>query len=191
MIQIDHTVISLDVFEQAFACDLKQCQGACCIEGDSGAPLEDNEVEQIESNLENILKFIPEKSAITIKEFGFYFIDSDGDKVTQLNNNKECVFTCFENGIAFCGIEKAFEKNQSSIRKPVSCYLYPIRLTKYSSFTAVNYHAWDICKPAIENGKKANLHVYEVCKNALIQFFGEEWYNKLLQAADYVKNSKK
>lgn len=191
MIQIDNTIISLDVIEQTFVCDLSQCKGACCVEGDSGAPLEDNEIEQIEANLENILKFLPEKSVNIIREKGFYFIDNDGDKVTQLVNNKECVFAYFDNGIALCGIETAYKNKQSSIKKPISCYLYPIRLTKYSSFVAVNYHKWDICATAIEKGKKTNIHVYETCKNALIQHFGQEWYDKLIQAANYIKMSKK
>ena len=190
MIQIDHTIISLDVLEQPFACNLSHCKGACCVEGDSGAPLEDDEITKIEDNFFIIQKYLPKKSLDTIQQFGFYFIDNDGDKVTQLNQNKECVFAYFENQIAYCGIEKAFLENNISIRKPISCYLYPIRLTKYSSFIAVNYHAWEICKPAIENGKKKNLKVYEVCKDALIEYFGQEWYNKLTQAAQYISKNK-
>lgn len=190
MIQIDNTIISLDVFEQSFACNLLHCKGACCVEGDSGAPLEDNEIKEIASNLDVIQLYIPEKSINTIRKYGFFFIDNDDDKVTQLNENKECVFACFENNIAYCGIEKAYLEHKISIQKPISCYLYPIRLTKYSSFIAVNYHAWDICKPAIENGKKNNLHVYEVCKDALIQYFGEKWYQKLLQASQYINLKK-
>ena len=190
MIQIDHTIVSLDVIEQPFACNLSHCKGACCVEGDSGAPLEDDEIKNIEANLDIIQSYLPEKSIKTINEIGFFFIDRDGDKVTQLNQNKECVFSCFENNIAYCGIEKAYLEKNITIRKPISCFLYPIRLTKYSSFIAVNYHAWDICKPAIENGKKNNLQVYEVCKSALIQYFGQEWYDKLLQAAEYIKNKK-
>lgn len=190
MIQIDNTIVSLDVLEQPFSCNINHCKGACCIEGDSGAPLEDDEIQKIEYNLQIIQNYIPEKSVKTIREFGFYFIDNDGDKVTQLNQNKECVFTCFENGITYCGIEKAHLEHQINIRKPISCYLYPIRLTKYSSFIAVNYHAWDICKPAIENGRKKKLYVYEACKSALIQYFGEEWYEKLLQAKHYFNDKK-
>lgn len=190
MIQIDHTIVSLDVIEQPFACNLSHCKGACCVEGDSGAPLEEDEIKKIASNLDIIQSYIPVKSIQTIYEHGFFFVDNDGDNVTQLNQNKECVFACFENNIAYCGIEKAFLENKISIRKPISCSLYPIRLTKYSSFIAVNYHAWDICKPAIDNGKKNNLHVYEACKSALIQCFGQEWYNKLLQAVQYVNKNK-
>ncbi|NSW44448.1 MAG: DUF3109 family protein [Bacteroidales bacterium] len=190
MIQIDHTIVSLDVIEQPFACHLMHCKGACCVEGDSGAPLEDHEIIKIEENINIIQKYLPHKSLQTIQQFGFYFIDNDGDKVTQLNQNKECVFTCFENNIAYCSIEKAFLDNKISFRKPISCFLYPIRLTKYSSFIAINYHAWNICKPAIENGKKNNIKVYEACKDALIEYFGQEWYDKLLQAAEFVNNKK-
>jgi len=190
MIQIDHTVISLDVFEKFFQCNLSKCKGACCVYGDSGAPLEPDEISSIQHSLGEIKPFLSQKSCNTIQSYDFYYTDSDGDTVTQLNNNKECVFAFFEKDIAFCAIEKAFEAGKIKIRKPISCFLYPVRLTKYPSFVAVNYHSWNICKPAIENGRKNNVKVFETCKEALCQYFGTEWYNKVLEAAAYLDNKK-
>jgi hypothetical protein len=123
MIQIDHTIVSLDVIEQPFACNLSHCKGACCVEGDSGAPLEDDEIKNIEANLDIIQSYLPEKSIKTINEIGFFFIDSDGDKVTQLNQNKECVFSCFENNIAYWASKKRIWK-KISLFENYLCFLY-------------------------------------------------------------------
>jgi hypothetical protein len=190
MIQIDHTVISLDVFEKYFQCELSKCKGACCVYGDSGAPIEVNEITSIQKSFDLIKPFLSEKSLETIRIHDFYYVDSDGDTVTQLNHNKECVFTFFEDGIAYCAIEKAYFTNKIEIRKPISCFLYPIRLTKYSSFIAVNYHPWDICKFAVENGRKNGIRIFETCKDALCQYFGEEWYQKVLEASKYLEKNK-
>ncbi len=186
MIEIDNTITSLEVIETPFYCDLDKCKGACCVEGDSGAPLEIEEIQLIEQFLPIIEQYLPEKSKKLIKELGFYYIDNDGDRVTQLHNNKECVFVYFENDIALCAIEKAHLNNHIPIQKPISCHLYPIRLTPYSSFTAINYHSWDICIPARIKGKEENTAVYQFCKEPLCKKFGKEWFEKLLLAVQYI-----
>jgi hypothetical protein len=190
MIQIDDKIVSLDVIEKDFFCDINACRGACCVEGDSGAPLEQEEILAIEEALPSVLNQLPQHSIEIIEKNGVAMIDNDGDLVTPLINNKECAFVVFKNGIANCAIEKSWEKGICKIQKPVSCHLYPIRLTKYATFTAVNYHAWEICNPALEKGKKSGTKIYEFAKSALIRKFGEDWYNQLCLAAEYVLTKK-
>lgn len=179
MIEIDDTITSLDVVSERFKCDLKTCKGACCIEGDGGAPLEADEVDEIEKNLQLILPYIPQKARKIIEEKGFHYTDSDGDILTMLVDDKECVFTTFTGGIAFCGIEQAFNDGKLAFRKPISCHLYPIRLTKYTTFEAVNYHKWDICDCARKKGKEENCRVFEFLKEPLVRKYGSEWYAAL------------
>lgn len=179
MIEIDKTIVSLDVVTKRFVCDLTKCKGACCIEGDGGAPLEDSEIEQIFKYLEVISPYLTEISRQTIAEKGLFEVDDDGDKLTVLNPGLECAYSIIENGIMFCGIEKAFNEGKIPFRKPISCYLYPVRLTKYTQFEAVNYHKWNICRCAREKGSKENVRVYEFLKAPLIEKFGQEWYDVL------------
>jgi len=188
MVQIEDAIVSLDVIEKEFSCDMFACKGACCVAGDSGAPLEPDEILAIENAMPSISNFLSEKSLEVIEKSGIAVIDSDGDLVTPLLNQKECAFVVFKNGIAECAIEKSWEKGICTLQKPISCHLYPIRLKKYNSFTAVNYHPWEICNPAIKNGKINQKHIYEFAKSALIRKFGKEWYHQLCLAADYVLN---
>ncbi|OFX35832.1 MAG: hypothetical protein A2X08_15845 [Bacteroidetes bacterium GWA2_32_17] len=188
MIQIDDKIVSSDIFEKMFLCNIIACKGSCCVAGDSGAPIEPDEILAIKEALPSIYCLLSEQSIQTIEKNGVAAIDSDGDLVTVLNNDKECAFVIFENGIAACAIEKSFEKGKCKIPKPVSCHLYPIRLKKYSTFTTVNYDQWDICKHAIENGKNSGVPIYKFAKNALIRKFGKKWYDELCVAANYVLN---
>jgi hypothetical protein len=188
MIEIDNTIVSFDVVKTYFKCDITICKGKCCIEGDSGAPLEEEEIKLIEKNINIISEYLSDKSKKVITENNFYYIDSDGDLVTQLCNNKECVFVYFENEIAYCAIEKAYTENKINFNKPISCQLYPIRLTKYKDFTGVNYHQWAICEYALINGKNDKIYLYQFCKNALCNKFGTDWYNKLAEIATYIKS---
>lgn len=190
MIEIDNTIVSLDVLNTKFCCNVSECKGACCVEGDSGAPLEYSEIQLIQNNISVIEKYLSEKSKKLIKESGFYYIDNDNDYVTQLHQNRECVFVCFDNNIATCAIEKAYINDNINIQKPISCYLYPIRITSYPLFTAINFHLWDICKPALNEGKKKNIAVFEFCKEPLCQKFGYTWYENLLEAKKYISNKK-
>ena len=168
MIQIGDVVVSLDVFQEKFLCDLGACKGACCIEGDAGAPVELDEVME----LEEVLPVIWE----------------EGDLVTSIVNNKDCVFTCYdENGCCYCAIEKAYREGKTAFYKPVSCHLYPIRIGDYGPYKAVNYNRWDVCKAAVLLGKKENLPVYQFLKEPLIRKFGEEWYKELVTVAEELK----
>jgi len=184
MLQIGNTVVSLELLEEKFVCDLEKCQGYCCVEGESGAPLEDGEKELIEKNYQNFKKYLRKESCESIERQGFAVTDRDGDLVTPLLNGEECVYTIFEKGIAKCGIEKAFFEKKIFFRKPISCHLYPIRLKNlYDNVDAVNYHRWGVCEPACELGSKKNVRVYEFLKDALIRKYGEDWYNELNEVA--------
>lgn len=184
MFQIDNTLISLDVVERHFICDLSKCKGACCIEGDSGAPLLKEEVAEIEKALPVIWNDLSPKAQEIIKKQGVSYIDEEGDLVTSIVNNKDCVFTCYDaGGTCKCAIEKAYREGKLSFYKPVSCHLYPVRVTEYENFSAVNYHRWEICKAAEILGMKEKLPVYKFLKEPLIRRFGKEWYAALEEIA--------
>ncbi len=188
MIQIGNTIVSLDLIEQFFCCNLDDCHGSCCIEGDSGAPLKQSEVEEIEKILPVIWDDLSEKAQHVIEKQGVCYTDIEGDTVTSIVDGKECVFSYMENGICKCAIEKAYKEGKISFYKPMSCHLYPVRLTEYKTFTAVNYHKWDICKCAKLFGEKQRVPAYVFLKNALSRRFGNEWYEQLkIVAEEYLK----
>ena len=179
MLQINNTIISLDVLEKNFVCDLKKCKGACCVHGDSGAPLEEGEKEKLEEIYHKVEPYLRKESVKAFQEQGVSVIDSDGDQVTPLINGEECAFTIFENDIAKCSIEKAFFDKKVDFRKPISCQLYPIRTKMLTDLEALNYHRWHICDVALEKGKKENVKVYEFLKEPLIRKYGKAWYKEL------------
>lgn len=184
MIEIDNKVISSEILEQQFCCDLPRCLGLCCVHGDSGAPLTPNEALTLEKILDQVKPYMSAQGITTIQEQGVAITDSDGDLVTPLIDGKECAFTVFENGIATCAIEKAWNDGKVDFRKPISCHLYPIRAKEYSTFTAINYHQWDVCAPARQLGKQIKLPLYKFLKDALIRAYGEEFYSQLEKAAE-------
>ena len=180
MLQIDNTVISLDLLEERFVCDLVSCKGACCIEGDSGAPLEDNEIEIIEELMPLIWDDLSDVSKKVIEKQGVFYIDEDNEPVTSIVSGRECVFTFTdENGICKCAIEKAYREGKTDFYKPISCHLYPVRLQIYKSFTAVNFHKWNICDCALVLGSKLKVPAYVFLKEPLVRKFGKEWYEQL------------
>ncbi|MCB0401701.1 MAG: DUF3109 family protein [Flavobacteriales bacterium] len=179
MIQIGDTVVSEELLERRFVCNLEACKGACCIEGDAGAPLNGDELEELDNVFEVVKPYLSEKSIAALEE-DLYTVDPDGDFVTQLVDGKECAFVFFdENNISKCAIEQAYLDGKTSFKKPISCHLFPVRLTKYKSFTAVNYAYWHICDDACELGEKLGVKTYEFLKEPLIRKFGEEWFNEL------------
>jgi hypothetical protein len=186
MIQIGKTIISNDLIEKKFSCDISSCKGACCVQGESGAPLEPEEIEILKKCYPQVKPLLRNESVITIEKYGVYVIDSDGDMVTPLNDGKECSYVIFENDIAFCAIEKAHLNGNIDFQKPVSCHLYPVRHKKYRDFIAINYHEWEICKPAVVKGSYNNISVYSFVKRALIRRFGENWFSKLETVAKNV-----
>jgi len=183
MFEIDKTLVSLDVITSNFNCNLKACKGACCITGDSGAPLEPAEAKTLDRIFPALRPYLSEKSVRTIEEKGASVIDVENDLVTPLNEGKECAYTVFENDIARCAIEKAFHNGVIQFRKPVSCYLYPIRIKRYTLYDAVNYDRWEICQSAMKLGDKRQMPVYCFVRDALIAKYGGEWFKKLEEAA--------
>ncbi|MEQ8910459.1 MAG: DUF3109 family protein [Vicingaceae bacterium] len=180
MIQVDDVLLSNQLFEEHFSCDLTACKGACCVEGDAGAPLEEGEIPKIKKNLKEILPYLPEKGKQSIANQGVFEIDAEGEKVTPLNDGKECAFTFFtDKGIALCGLETAYRDGKTDFKKPISCELYPIRIGKLKHYDALNYHKWQICKPACDCGAKLKVKVYQFAKEPLIKKYGEEWYEQL------------
>jgi len=185
MIQIGDTLISLDIIERAFICDIGRCKGACCIEGDSGAPLEEEEHQLLKTLLPEIWDDLLPDAQELIEKQGIAYIDPDGDLVTSIKNGKDCVFTGYDNdGTCICAIEKAYHEGRINYYKPISCHLYPIRITNYDTFRAVNYNRWGICKVAEELGKKEGVPVYKFLRQPLIRKFGEDWYNELETIAE-------
>lgn len=192
MLQIDDTIISLEVLETQFICDLCKCKGECCVDGDAGAPLEKEENDQINEILPIIWDELSPKAQELIKKQGISYRDYDGELVTSIINGKECVFTYFdEDGVCKCTIENAYRAGRISVQKPISCHLYPIRLQKYRDFTAVNYHKWSVCDPALKFGAKEGVELYKFLKEPLIRKFGEKWYEDLSEAAKLLEKKKR
>lgn len=183
MFQIDDTVISADLLKKKFICDLSACKGICCVEGNAGAPLEQEEIPILEKLLPIVWDDLSEKAKAVIEKQGVFYYDCDGDAVTSIVDGEDCVFTCYDKeGNCKCAIEKAFREGRTDFYKPISCHLYPVRLTRYATFTAVNYHRWSVCKAALELGEKVGKPLYEFLKEPLVRRFGEEWYEQI----DYV-----
>jgi len=189
MIQIGKAIVSLDIFESHFLCDLSICKGSCCVEGDSGAPLTEEEAFQIETFYPVFEKYLSRKNRQEVERQGTSMIDSDGDLVTPIIHSRECVYTFVdESGITKCAIEKAFLNGEIPFWKPVSCHLFPIRITEYNTYDAVNYQQIPICGPGRSCGRKNQLPLYRFLKEPLIRKYGEEWYAELEIAAEYLKN---
>lgn len=183
MVQIDNTIISFDIFDKHFCCNLSACLGACCVEGESGAPLENDEISLISDNYTQIRPLITSKGRQIIEKLGFFVEDIDGDKVTPIIEGKECAYCYFEGEICKCAIEKAWNKKLIKFQKPISCHLYPIRITKYQNFDAINLHSWKICRPALILGKSTQIPVYQFLKEPLIRKYGQDWYSQIEIAA--------
>ena len=180
MLQIDDTIISFDLLDEKFVCDLASCKGECCIEGDEGAPLEEDELDRIQDLLPVIWDDLTDKAKEVIEKQGFFYIDRTGEPVTSIVNGAECVFTYTDDsGVCKCAIEKAYREGKTDFYKPISCHLYPVRLQKYEGFTAVNYHRWGICDCARALGGGLNVPVYRFLKEPLIRRFGADWFNQL------------
>lgn len=187
MIQIEDALVSFDIFEKKFCCDLSQCKGICCVEGDSGAPLEKEEVAEIGKNYEGIKPYMKPEGIEAVRIQGFSVIDRDGDTVTPLIAGRECAYAIEENGACWCAIEKAWTEGKSLFRKPISCHLYPIRITRYEGFEALNYNKWDVCHCARLKGAEQGIPLYRFLKDALVLRYGEEWYEQLEYAAKEIE----
>lgn len=186
MIAIDKTLISEDLLDKKFVCDLNACKGACCVAGDSGAPLDEDELPILRSILEKVKPFMVKKGIKAIEKNGPYVVDSDGDYTTTLvSEGAECAFVFFdETNTAKCAIEKAYYESVIDWKKPISCHLYPVRITKHKNYEAVNYSKWDICEPACACGKKLDVPVYKFLKEPLIRKYGKNWFKQLEKSAE-------
>lgn len=183
MIQVEDKIISMDVFEKQFVCDLNACKGACCVEGDSGAPLTIKEEKKLNAIYERVKPYMREEGISEIQKRGVAVFDSEGELTTPLVNNRECAFVVNEEGISKCAIEKAYLNEKIDFKKPISCHLFPIRIKEYRDFDAVNYEEIKICKPACACGSKLKVPVYVFLKESLIRKYGKTWFKKLLEAA--------
>jgi hypothetical protein len=168
-------------------CNLKKCKGACCVEGDAGAPLLEEEISLLEDCVDEVKPYMTERGLKVIAEMGVFEYDMAGQFVTPLVNGRECAFAIFNDGIAWCAIEKAWTEGKVDFRKPVSCHLYPIRITNYKDFDAVNYHEWHICKAALVHGRRNNMPLYKFLKEPLIRMYDEAWYRDLVKEIEKSK----
>jgi len=180
MITVGDVLLHKDVVKENFVCNLNKCKGACCLEGDSGAPLDAAELDVLDEIYPKVKPFMTEKGIKTIEKTGTWVKDFDGDYTTPcVDINKECAYVIWENGITKCAIEKAYEQGAIGWKKPISCHLYPIRITKYPEFDVLNYDRWSICSPACSFGSELKVRVHEFLKAPLIRKYGEEWYQEL------------
>ncbi|MGK7390564.1 MAG: DUF3109 family protein [Candidatus Cyclobacteriaceae bacterium M2_1C_046] len=182
MITLGKTILSDDIKEQYFVCDLLKCKGACCVEGDLGAPLEEDELDILDKAYADVKEYLSEEGRKAIEEQGAYVLDEEGDYSTPTIGGKECAYAIYDDkGILKCGIEQAYFDGKTKYRKPISCQLYPIRVTKYDEFEALNYDRWDICSPACDHGAALKVPVYKFLKDPLIRKYGEAWYKELCE----------
>lgn len=181
MIVIDETLISDNLHRIRFHCDLERCFGACCVEGDAGAPLEAEEIEKLKEALPDVMPFMQEEGIKYVQENGVFDFDPAGNLVTPLIHGKECAFVYFDGDIARCAIEKAFEEGLNTYRKPLSCHLYPVRIRSYTGSEAVNYHEWHVCHPALVKGRNDEVPLYIFLREPLIRKYGQAWYDRLLE----------
>ena len=185
----NNTLVSLDVIEKEFCCDLDTCRGCCCIEGDAGCPVTDEELQQIEKLMPELLPQMTKEAREVVERQGLSYLDPSGEQVLSIVNGKDCIFARTDhNGWCYCLIEKAYNASKIDFKKPISCHLYPIRLTKVGDYTGVEYHRWDICHCARVLGKKKHIPIYQFLKEPLIRRFGQAWYDELeLTATEWHK----
>ncbi|AOW21017.1 DUF3109 family protein [Urechidicola croceus] len=188
MIQLGKTIISEEIIEKEFVCNLSACKGACCIDGDAGAPLDESELQIMMDIYPKVKPFLRKDGIKAIEDQGL-FTTVDGEHETTLIDGKDCAYVIFDDkNTALCGIEEAYNQGEITWKKPISCHLYPIRVQDYSEFSAVNYHKWEICDDACSLGKELQVPVYKFVKQALVRKFGENWYAELEKTAEeYLK----
>ena len=180
MIALGNVLVTEDVIAEEFVCDFHKCKGACCVEGDLGAPLEEDELEGIEGVIEAVKPYLDQAAIDVLEREGAYLYDEDGDYSTTTINGKECAFAFYDaKGILKCSIEQANLDGKTKTEKPISCHLYPIRISKLKEYEALNYDRWHICSPACDLGKELKVPVYKFLKNALTRKYGSDWYAEL------------
>lgn len=187
IIQVGNILLSSDLLTECFCCDLDACHGACCVEGEAGAPVTLDETAEIEEALDTVWPSISASAQAVIDRQGVAYVDEEGDLVTSIVNGKDCVFTCHEGGCCLCTLEKAWRQGQTKFCKPISCALYPIREKTFSDGTVgLNYHQWTVCEAARKKGRALHLPVYRFLEAPLVRRFGQAWYDELCAAAEQI-----
>jgi hypothetical protein len=188
VILIEDTIVSFDLLERRFCCDPGACLGACCVAGDSGAPLGEGEEREIRENYPAIQQRMKPAGIAAVERQGLAVTDIEGERVTPLIDGKECAYSIDEAGCCCCAIEKAWAGGESRFRKPLSCHLYPARATRYRHHEALNYDRWEVCAPARARGEREDIPVYLFLREALTRKYGEEWYDQLCHAAGALRS---
>jgi hypothetical protein len=185
MIKVGEVLVSDDIRDKEFVCNLEKCKGACCVEGDFGAPLEESELRILEDIYPVVKPYLTPKGIKTIEKVGKHTIDDEGELCTPVIDGRECAYSSYDKkGILKCGIEQAYNDGKIGWKKPISCHLYPIRITSKKNFEALNYHKWHICSPACALGKELQVPIYKFLKDPLIRKYGAEWYSELEKAIE-------
>ena len=184
MLIVEDCIISDNLAEVKFCCDLAECRGACCVEGDSGAPLDSDEIPVLESLFPTVRQYMSDGGIRAVAEYGTSVVDSDGQPCTPLVEGRECAYAVVEDAVTLCAIEKAWRDGKTDFRKPVSCHLYPVRIEDYGEFKAVNYHEWEICRCAVRKGRRDGEPLYRYLEEPLVRRFGQEWYDELCRQCE-------
>ena len=180
MLIVGNVLVSEELIDKCFCCDIEQCRGLCCVEGDMGAPVAPAEVAELEEYYPDFQKYMTEEGVAVVEDGGtFVFNGEDSFETPLMASNDACVFAYFENGIAKCAIEKCFLNREIPFRKPISCYLYPIRVSRVGDYEALNYDHWSVCRTAVENGNRLKIPVYRFLREPLIAKYGKDWYAEL------------
>lgn len=187
MFQLNKTIVSEEILEKEFVCNLSACLGACCVDGDAGAPLDEEETKILAEIYPKIKSYLRPEGIKAIEEQGTYIVSEFGELETPLIEGKDCAYVIFDGKTALCGIEQAYNEGIVTWKKPVSCHLYPIRVKEYSDFSAVNYHKWHICSDACALGAELGVPVYQFVKEALVRKFGQQWFDELDKVAQEMK----
>lgn len=187
MFQLNKTIVSEEILEKEFVCNLSACLGACCVDGDAGAPLDEEETKILAEIYPKIKAYLRPEGIQAIEEQGTHIVSEFGELETPLIEGKDCAYVIFDGKTALCGIEQAYNEGIVTWKKPVSCHLYPIRVKEYSDFSAVNYHKWHICSDACSLGAELGVPVYQFVKEALVRKFGQEWFDELDKVAQEMR----
>lgn len=208
IVEINNVLVSLDIITECFCCDLTKCKGQCCIEGDAGAPVTIDEIDEIENYLDDVWPHLSASAQAVIDKQGVAYNDPEGELVTSIVNGKDCVFTCYDNlkitdetaengtvtvnNCCLCAYERLYRQGKTKWCKPISCALYPIREKKLKNgLVGITYNRWEVCKDAVAKGKALNIPIYIFLREPLIKRFGEEWYNELCNVAEEIKKQGK
>ncbi|MDY3979711.1 MAG: DUF3109 family protein [Tidjanibacter sp.] len=187
MIEIDGIILSTDILSEYFCCDLAACRGACCVEGDAGAPVADHEVEVLKREYPTFRQFMTAEGVAEVERTGFATLDSEGELTTPLVGGGRCAYAYEQDGTTLCAIEQAYRKGLTRFCKPVSCHLYPIRVKHFSDGSVgLNYHRWDVCAAARLSGKNNGVRVYQALREPIAAAFGSDFYAHLESAAQYI-----